>query len=250
MAGLKAEATLYLNRKVNGVKQGWELVPGLAKCEIAPESEVIELLSKDKGKYGQVIASVGLPSKTNLKISLSEITGKALGFALMGTVSDLNVGGGSVTDEDITSKLGRFVELANKNITASSVVVTSNPAGTTYVEGTDYNVNYALGMIEFLSSGNIPDATSVLVDYSHGAITGDKIEGSTSYEVRGAMKLDGRNMASGKALQIEIDEALMVTDGEVDFMSDDFVTLDMTGRMITQTGKTSPYTVKYEVTES
>lgn len=250
MAGLIAEGTLYLNRKIDGVEQGYKQIPGLTKFELAPESEVKEQSSKDKGKYGQTVASVGLPSKTGLKITISDVTGEALGFALMATVSALSVGGGTVTDESITSKLGRYVLLPQQNITAASVVLTSDPAGTTYVEGTDYTVNYALGMIEFLTAGSIPDATALLIDYDHGAIAGDKIEGSTSYEVRGAMKLDGRNLATGKGLQVEIDEALMVTDGTVDLMSDDFVELPMDGRMITQTGKTSPYTVKHELTES
>ena len=250
MAGLIVEGTFYLNRDIDGVKQGIKQIPGLTKFELAPESEVKEQKTKDKGKYGQLVASVGLPSKTGLKVTISDITGEALAFALMGTLTALSVGGGSVTDEDITSKLGSYIELANKNITAASVVVTSNPAGTTYTEGTDYTVNYSLGLIEFLTAGSIPDATSVLVDYDHGAIAGNKIEGSTSYEVRGELMLDGRNLATGKAMQVFVDEALLVTDGSVDLMSDDFVELSMDGRMITQSGKTSPYEVRHEVTES
>ena len=249
-AALLAEGTSFLNPKENGVFLGIEKVPGVANFEFTPETNIKEQTTKDKGQYGQVIASVPLPGKQNLKITISQVTGRVLAFALLGTLSAHSVGGGSVTDENLTSNLGRFVPLANKNITAASVVVTSNPAGTTYVEGTDYAVNYSLGLIEFLSTGSIPDATSVLIDYSHGAISGNKIEAGTKYEVRGAWKLDGRNLATGKALQVEIDEAVLVTDGSVDLMTDEFVNVTLTGHMVTQTGKTSPYTVYHELTES
>ena len=249
-AALLAEGTSFLNPKENGVFLGIEKVPGVTNFEFTPETDIKEQTTKDKGKYGQVIASVPLPGKQNLKITISQVTGRVLAFALLGTLSAYSVGGGSVSDESVTSSLGRFVKLANKNITAGSVVVTSDPAGTTYTEGTDYTVNYSLGMIEFLTAGSISDATGVLVDYSHGAISGNKIEAGTRYEVRGSWRLDGRNLATGKALQVEIDEAVLVTDGSVDLMTDEFVNVTLTGQMITQDGKTSPYTVFHELTES
>jgi hypothetical protein len=42
---------------------------------------------------------------------------------------------------------------------------------------------------------------------------------------------------------VVIDEATLTPSSEVDFLSDDFVTLEMTGEMRTLPGKASPYTV-------
>jgi hypothetical protein len=76
----------------------------------------------------------------------------------------------AVTDEvEALGAEGTWYDLANKNLTPGTVVVTSNPAGTTYVEGTDYIIDYENGKIMALAAGAI-DANDVLVDYSYNAI--------------------------------------------------------------------------------
>lgn len=244
MAGFLASGTLYLNRIVNGAKQGRVQVPGVATFSISPKADKKEATSKDKGKYGQVVASVLLPQPTEFKISITDVDGPALAMALMGDLSTLSVGAGTVTDEQVTSAHNKYVDLAKKNITAASVALTSSPTGTTYTEGTDFEINYAMGWLKVLSTGSIPDSTALLIDYSHGAISGQKINGSTLAEVRGEFILDGQNLADGKDLTVYVDEGVVATDGEVDFMSDDFVELSLAGTMVTQAGKSQPYVVE------
>lgn len=75
-----------------------------------------------------------------------------------------------VTDEAVTGGAEEvWYALAFGRITPGSVTVTSDPAGTTYVEGTDYVINYADGKIRFVAAGSI-GANDVLVDYSYSAI--------------------------------------------------------------------------------
>jgi hypothetical protein len=74
---------------------------------------------------------------------------------------------GSITDESFTSSHDAWISLAHKRITFGSVVVTTNPAGTTYVEGTDYVIDYVEGRIKVLSTGSMADATGFLADYAY-----------------------------------------------------------------------------------
>lgn len=77
---------------------------------------------------------------------------------------------GSATDESVTSDEGAWVALANKRIDFGSVVVTSDPDGTTYVEGTDYAIDYAEGKLYTIAAangGSIGDSTALLVDYTY-----------------------------------------------------------------------------------
>jgi hypothetical protein len=61
----------------------------------------------------------------------------------------------------------QVISLGHENV--SKVVVTSSPAGTTYVEGTDYLVDYPAGMIMLPPSGSgIAAAATVLVSYNWG----------------------------------------------------------------------------------
>jgi hypothetical protein len=62
----------------------------------------------------------------------------------------------------------QIVSIGHENI--SKVVVTSSPAGTTYVEGRDYAVDYQAGLIMLPpSGGTIAAAATVLVSYNWGA---------------------------------------------------------------------------------
>ncbi len=79
----------------------------------------------------------------------------------------------TVTDEAVTSDEGAWVDLDYKRVTPGTVVVTSSPAGTTYVEGTDYVIDYANGKLFTITAangGSIGDATALLVDYGYTAI--------------------------------------------------------------------------------
>lgn len=76
----------------------------------------------------------------------------------------------TVTDEVVTGGAEEtWYDLAYGRVTPGTVVVTSNPAGTTYVEGTDYVIDYAAGRIKFLTAGSI-NTNDVLVDYGYTAV--------------------------------------------------------------------------------
>jgi len=81
-----------------------------------------------------------------------------------------------VTDEVETAGAeDTWYSLSHGRITPGSVTVTSNPAGTTYVEGTDYVINYADGKIKALTAGSI-NANDLLVDYSYSAIRNGEMQ--------------------------------------------------------------------------
>lgn len=62
----------------------------------------------------------------------------------------------------------QVITVGHENI--AKVVVTSSPAGTTYVEGKDYVVDYQAGMIMLPTAGGaIAAAATVLVSYNWGA---------------------------------------------------------------------------------
>jgi len=177
-----------------------------------------------------------------LKVTISEFQKESLAMALMGDEVVVNEAGGSITAESVTAKLGVFVELAKNRVVAGSVVVTNSGATTTYVENTDYEINYALGMI--LTKGAITADQALKVTYQHSAKTGYKINGATQTQIKGALRLDGKNLVSDELITITVDRALLVSDSDVDFLSDDFNQMSLSGRMETLSGKTTPFVVE------
>lgn len=75
----------------------------------------------------------------------------------------------TITDEAQTATDDTWVSLAHQHLDAGSVVVTSSPAGTTFVEGTDYVIDYLGGRIMGLAAGAINGA-AVLIDYTYKAV--------------------------------------------------------------------------------
>ena len=98
----------------------------------------------------------------------------------------------TVTDEVVTGGAeGVWYALDHGRITPGTVVVTSNPAGTTYVEGTDFKIDYAAGRIWFLTDGDI-GANDVLVDYGYTAAR----EGEMAVIQRGKITLSSMTITA------------------------------------------------------
>jgi regulator of replication initiation timing len=76
----------------------------------------------------------------------------------------------AVTDEVVTGDHGVWVELANNRLNPGSVVLTNSGASTTYTEGTDYVIDYALGNLKTLAAGATTDGQSLKIDYTYEAI--------------------------------------------------------------------------------
>jgi len=240
-SGVLAEGTLYLNQLVAGVAQGRVKLPGIAKLEIKPNSELIEQISKDKGLYGTVTGSAAINKPSDLSITIANITPSALAVALQGTFAAYSQGSGSITDEVVAAKLDKLIDLSKRNIGAAGFVLTNSAASTTYVEGTDYIVNRAMGWLECLSTGAITESQSLKADFTYAAISGTTIKGGTLAQLKGQLELDGTNLFDGTALDLVIWEATLTADGAVDFMSDKPIELSMKGRMATPVGKDAPF---------
>ena len=74
-----------------------------------------------------------------------------------------------ITDESFTSAYDTPVPLAHQKIISGSVVVTTTDGNTTYVEGTDYAMDYPAGTITVLSSGSMADGAEYYIDYNYTA---------------------------------------------------------------------------------
>lgn len=214
------------------------------KFEIKPNSELKEMSSRGRSTYGQTIESVPLPKPSDLAVTFAEVNKDSIAMALFGTASVINQGSGTVTDEAVTATLGKWVQMAHQNIAEAGVVVTNSGATVTYVKGTDYEVNYRLGLIRAISGGAITDQASLKVDYTYNAITGTKIAGATQTQVRAQFKLDGINFADQLPVVVEVYEAVLTPDSAFDFLQNDFAEIQLKGRLKTPAGKTEPFQVE------
>jgi hypothetical protein len=105
------------------------------------------------------------------------------------------VAGATVSAEAITAPaVGNYFSLKNKNIT-SITSITSSPAGTTYVAGTDYIVSPLSGMI-YVPAASALAGLPILANYVAGAVDVISAFGATAKNYY--LYFDGLNTVDSK----------------------------------------------------
>lgn len=229
---------------VTGLFDQWTGPYESTKFEIKPNSDLKEMSSRGRNTYGQVIESVPLPKPADLSVTFAEVNKESIAMALFGTAATINQGSGSATAEVATAALGKWVKLAHDNIATAGFVVKNSGGTVTYVLGTDYEVNYRLGLLKAITGGAIVDAAGLKVDYTYNAISGTKIAGGTQTQVRAQFKMDGVNFADQLPVIVDVYEAVLTPDSAFDFLQNDFAEIQLKGRLKTPAGKTEAFSVE------
>jgi len=87
------------------------------------------------------------------------------------SIVDGNSGVQAVGNESVTADHDSYVELDGYDLVDGSVTV-DNGSGTTYSEGTDYELNQSAGSIHALGGGNISDGQTIEVSYEYQSTDG------------------------------------------------------------------------------
>lgn len=153
---------------------------------------------------GNYASSIDI-DEANVALTLHDLSPGNVAMAFYGTKSA--IAAGAVTDEsiaapaDLASGADRFVKTANAIDLGTAPVVTSDPAGTTYVADTDYIARS--GGILILGSGSISASDPLLIDYTK--IAAQKIEALMSASLSGELIIDGLNCVNlGSAVRVVV----------------------------------------------
>lgn len=215
------------------------------KFEIKPNVELKEMSSRSRNGYGQVIESVVLPKPAEFTLELPEVNKESLSIALLGTESAINQTTGTWTAQDVTAtSVGGWIDLGKQNVTKAGFLVKDSTATTTFDEGTDYVLNARMGWLKVLEGSAILKDDVLKVTGSYGAVGGTLIRGATNSQIRAKFRLDGVNYASQLPVLVDVWEAVISADSAFDFLSDNFASISLPGRLKTPAGKTSPFEVQ------
>lgn len=243
--GFLGSGDLYINTLVAGVEQGWEGPFECDQFEIKANSELRERTSKGKSSYGQIVASAAIPQPFDLSITLGQADKTGLSIALLGTTAAVTQASGTLSAVTVVGVFDKWIPLTKAALTGTPVL-TNAAASITYVLGTDYLVNKQMGWVKVLSTGAVLEAALATLKFTstYAAIAGDEIKGATASSVRARFRLDGKNLADDTPCIVNVLEAVVASDAAVDFLSDQFVTVPLPGRMVTPTGFDAPFTVQ------
>ncbi|WP_018875289.1 hypothetical protein [Thioalkalivibrio sp. ALJ8] len=212
-----------------------------------PEPETTDRISKMRDTAGQVLDSISEIQPHELNITFNGFNGSILAAAFNGALDDFSHDAVTGETQEITARIGAGVSVGHYYI--SNVEVhpddSGSPAAEPLVEGEDYEVEERLGLIRALEDGAVEDGDTLHVTFDAEEITGEQIRGAARSEIRAQMVFDGIDRVSGEAVIMEFDEVILAGSGEFDFLSDEFNTVEIGGRTITQEGKSEPYRMMY-----
>lgn len=235
---------LYMDRLTSaGAAQGATLVGNATALALNVETDTKKLTSRKRATHGQTLASVTQITGATLSLTLNQMDVDTLAAIFLGDAVAMTGSGGSVTDEDVVAIHDKWVDLDEMGGGISNVVIEDETDTTTYIEGTDYELNTRLGMVKVLSTGSIGDGDTLHVDYDYAAESGKKITGATQPTVKVKLRLDGRNVEDGSNVQVNVWEALIRPSSAVDFLAEDFAELQFDGELLTPDGKSWPFEV-------
>jgi hypothetical protein len=248
MSGFLGSGRVYVDRKVGSVYQGLKLIGNATKFEIKENSEKKERVSKDRANYGSALNTVFIKKPAEVNITLDDLDKDNLALVFLGDSSVVTVAGSTVADEVVTAYQGKIFKTAHRKI--SAVTLTNSAGSTTYVLDTDYQIVDAnLGLIKIIGS-TITDGQSLKIDYTYGGMTSNKVAGGTNSNVIVKILFDGVNQADQSKAVVNVFEAVLSPTSGVDFLSDDFTSIELAGAANVPTGGTAAYEVELDVVYS
>ncbi|PHI35978.1 MULTISPECIES: hypothetical protein [Pseudoalteromonas] len=242
MSGLLVAGNFFIDRlNPQGQSLGIFGPINMTKLSIKTEAETKTRASRKKESYGQALDDVKIAKPAEVSCEFDDQPSELLAMALMGKVVDLNEASGTVTDAAKTLPANQgWLELGHKNLAAEGLTV--KQATTTLTLGTDFEINYALGLIRSVKGGEVDAGGSITVSYQHNARSGKTIQGGIESQVRARIFGEGTNLANGKAIELEVYDVSLMPDKEIDFAASEFVSGGLAGTAKLPAGKATPFT--------
>ena len=238
--GLYFDGDVLIQRWVAGVLQKTVIGPlSGTKLGIKAQGEVKENISKGRGNRGKKIDSVTIAKPTEFEIAFNRANSKLMAMIFMGIDAVKNIAGGTITGESVALPHGLWVKVSERNISAVVIGV--------HTEGTDYEVNSRLGMIKSLASGAITDGEVVTFNATFAAIDSLQISGGVDSKVDVQIIMDGTNLVDDSEVYIRIPKVALTPDSDMDFLSDDFMSVEFSGAMEKIDTETAEFFIDTEV---
>lgn len=202
--------------------------------EITEDEKTLQDFTRPGGGQWAAVSRV---TGVNAAMTLHDLDPVNLSRAVYGGTSAVT--GGAVTNEAAIASQGGLIRLAHPKPT--SVSVTSDPAGTTYVADTDYEVRPE-GIL--ILEGGIADETGILINYTYGAydVVQALTEGAKVFE----LSFGGLNEAnSNSPVVLDIFRLQVSATSNLGLIGDDFAALELKGKVLLDSTKTGVGVSRY-----
>lgn len=201
----------------------------------APTIEKAERKGKMRENWGKTIHSQVKSVEQEMSFTLTDIDRHNLSIAMFGTdVTHDQTAGNDASPQDIVAALAGWVDLGHMKLDPDTPpVVQDETDTTTYVEGTDYEIDYQAGWLMALEGGSITEGETLHVTTTWLAYTGYKITGHTVTQKEYKLELLTKNQAGDNEGILTVHKAQLEPSGDMAWLSEEYIDLEMSGKIIT-----------------
>ena len=172
---------IFFNQEdATGMPTGERYLGDTPGFTVSIATEKVEDYTSD-GATAQKDVNVTTKITRTAKITCKNVDVDNLALFIMGDASSVTQSAASVVGESISNvQPARFYQIGAtaldpNGVRAISAVTVSDAVPTTYVEGTDYDLDLAMGRLYVIEGGTIVAGTDLVVDYTTVAGTRDRV---------------------------------------------------------------------------
>jgi len=202
----------------------------------APTLEKKEETGRRRQNYGETIKSIVTKTEQMFKTTIKDINRHNLAVAMLGedVVYSQAAGDNTASPESVTARAGRWVKLAARNLDPGNPpVVQDDTDTTTYVENTDYEIDYQVGRIYVPESGSsIADEDVLHVASTWLQHTGYKVLANTDMTKEIAVRVIGYDKANDRNGELLIHKARIEPSGDLAWINEEFMSVEVTGEIL------------------
>lgn len=230
--GKKYSGNLYA-RKWN-TPDGFFKIGNVTELSTKKESDTDELTSTGRDDYGEAIEIETVPGATEMTLKFNTFDKTALARVLMGEAVDLSTTPVAFTDQPLIVGMGHL-KLAYADIDESTLVLTDSTS--VVIDPDTYTVNARLGMVTFNSDSALLPGAAITYSGSTKGSAGYQIDANTLNSLPLELYLDGRDRISGKDGTLTVPHAVLASDGDLNWFSDDWWEGGLSGKLVKDEGK-------------
>lgn len=199
-----------------------------------------ERISKRKRDAGAALDTIIVPKPAEVSFTTDTFQPRNWAMALMGESSRQTTASQAFAAEAAVAVLDGYHQLANVDIDETTVVVSKGGAA---LPDTAFSLEPVMGLLQITDETAAAAGDALTVNYTTLATTKTVIDGARVTRFTGKIVINGWDEVRGKRATITVPGATLAVEGDFDWFSDDFNSIEMKGTAAVVDGK-PPYTVE------
>lgn len=216
-----------------GGERGIGHVPSFAIS--APAITEIEEKGAGRDDFGETIFTMVTEIAQEAKITSKSMNRKNLAMEMFGedSVYTQEAGNNTATPADVTAYIDLWSPLGKRNLDPSMPpVVKDDSDATTYVENTDYKIDYQAGRIKPLAGQAITEADVLHVGSTWLETTGYNVKANLKTDAEYFLRLVGTDKANGLKCEVIIKRCKIKPAGDIAWIMNELKVIELTVTML------------------